>query len=84
MFTLASPGLADSPKETTMAFLRTLLLASALAMPISATFLAMTDHTAASAGKSKKAKAKKKAAMKSCGTFMYRKDGKCLDARLKK
>lgn len=43
-----------------------------------------------SAGKKKKkttAKAKKAtkvAAAKSCGTFMYRKDGKCQDARAKK
>ena len=40
------------------------------------------------AGKKKKKKAKTKAtkaaAFKSCGTFMYRKDGKCLDARAKK
>ena len=44
------------------------------------------------AGKKKKKKAKAKAkskatkvaAFKSCGTFMYRKDGKCLDARAKK
>jgi hypothetical protein len=42
------------------------------------------------AGKKKKAKstkakkATKVAAFKSCGTFMYRKDGKCLDARTKK
>lgn len=34
--------------------------------------------------KAKKAKATKVAALKSCGTFMYRKDGKCVDARAKK
>ena len=37
--------------------------------------------------KARAAKAKKVtkvAALKSCGTFMYRKDGKCLDARSKK
>jgi hypothetical protein len=33
---------------------------------------------------SKKSKATKVAALKSCGTYMYRKDGKCLDARAKK
>ena len=34
---------------------------------------------------SKKSKATKVAALtKSCGTFMYRKDGKCVDARAKK
>ena len=41
------------------------------------------------AGKKKKKttkakKATKVAAAKSCGTFMYRKDGKCQDARAKK
>ena len=34
--------------------------------------------------KGKKAKGKKQAAAKSCGTFKYRKGGKCLDARDKK
>jgi hypothetical protein len=36
--------------------------------------------------KGKKAKQKAKAAStgKSCGTYMYRKGGKCLDARAKK
>ena len=33
---------------------------------------------------SKKSKATKVAAFKSCGTYMYRKDGKCVDARAKK
>ena len=32
----------------------------------------------------KKAKATKVAAFKSCGTFMYNKGGKCVDARAKK
>ena len=32
----------------------------------------------------KKAKTAKASAEKSCGTFMYRKDGKCVDARAKK
>ena len=32
----------------------------------------------------KKAKTAKGSAEKSCGTFMYRKDGKCVDARTKK
>jgi hypothetical protein len=36
------------------------------------------------AKKARKSKAAKVAAFKSCGTFMYRKDGKCLDARAKK
>jgi hypothetical protein len=34
--------------------------------------------------KKKKAKGKKVAAAKSCGTFKYRKGGKCVDARDKK
>jgi hypothetical protein len=33
---------------------------------------------------SKKSKAVKVASLKSCGTFMYRKNGKCVDARAKK
>jgi hypothetical protein len=32
----------------------------------------------------KKSKATKVAAFKSCGTYMYHKDGKCVDARAKK
>jgi hypothetical protein len=36
------------------------------------------------AKKARKSKAAKVAAFKSCGTFMYRKDGKCVDARTKK
>ncbi|MGE0852471.1 MAG: hypothetical protein AB7O44_23070 [Hyphomicrobiaceae bacterium] len=35
-------------------------------------------------GKKKKGKKKAKKAGKSCGTYMYRKGGKCLDARNKK
>ncbi len=68
-----------------MSFLRTLLLASALAMPITATYVAMTDITAEAAEKSKKAKkASKKPAYKPCGAYMYWKGGKCVDARDKK
>ena len=36
------------------------------------------------AKKARKSKATKVASLKSCGTFMYRKDGKCVDARAKK
>ena len=36
------------------------------------------------AKKARKSKATQVAAFKSCGTFMYRKDGKCVDARAKK
>jgi hypothetical protein len=40
---------------------------------------------AAKKSAAKKSKATKVAAVtKSCGTFMYRKDGKCVDARAKK
>ncbi len=68
-----------------MWLLKTLLLASAVALPITATHVVMSDITVDAAGTKKKAKkATKTAAAKSCGTFMYRKDGKCVDARLKK
>lgn len=68
-----------------MTLLRTFLLASAVAMPMTATYALMADITADAKGTAKKAKkATKTAAAKSCGTFMYRKDGKCVDARLKK
>lgn len=48
----------------------------------SVTLTAGKKKKKAKAGKAKKAT--KVAAFKSCGTFMYRKDGKCLDARAKK
>ena len=68
-----------------MSLLKTLLLASAVAMPITATYVVMSDITVDAAGTKKKAKkTTKTAAYKSCGTNMYRKDGKCVDARLKK
>ena len=83
-------------------FLRMLLLASALAIPVTAIQIARFDQTVEAAGKkkikkatkgkklAKKVKAKKVAkkatvvASKSCGTYKYRKGGKCLDARDKK
>lgn len=64
-----------------MKLLRILLLASALAMPLA--YSAVTI-TAEAAGKSKTAKPSKQAAYKSCGTFKYWKEGKCMDARSKK
>ncbi len=68
-----------------MAFLKTLALAAALAMPITATYAAMTDISAHAAKAGKKAKKAKKAkGYKHCGTFNYRKAGKCVDARNKK
>lgn len=68
-----------------MSFLRTLLLASALAISFTATHAVMTEITAEAAQKGKKAKKAKTAmAYKSCGTYMYRKGGKCMDARAKK
>ncbi len=67
-----------------MRFLTTLLLASAVAMPMTATFAIMSDITAEAATKGKASKKAKKAPSKSCGTYMYRKDGKCMDARTKK
>jgi len=70
-----------------MTLLRTLLLSTALALPITATQVVWTDITAEAAGKKvKKAKAKKakKVAYKHCGTYKYFKGGKCMDARTKK
>ena len=73
-----------------MNLMRMLLVASALTMPLA--YAAMT-FTAEAAVQSKKAKPAKqagyraadkaadKAAYKSCGTYMYRKDGECVDAR---
>jgi hypothetical protein len=71
-----------------MTLVRMLLLASALTMPLA---YAATTLTAEAAGQSKKAKPAKqagykavdKAAYKSCGTYKYRKDGECVDARAK-
>ena len=71
-----------------MKLVRMLLLASALTMPFA---YAARTLTAEAAGESKKAKPAKKAdykaapqaAYKSCGTYMYRKDGECVDARAK-
>lgn len=70
-----------------MTLLRSLLLASALALPITATQAVMMDITAEAHSKKKKAKKAKKAkkvAYKHCGTYKYWKKGKCLDARAKK
>jgi len=76
-----------------MAFLKTVVLAAALALPITATQAVMSDITAEAATKkpqkakkvvkAKKAKAKKVVG-KSCGEYKYTKGGKCLDARSKK
>lgn len=66
-----------------MTFVRTLLLASALALPVTATYVATADITAEAGGKKgKKVKKAKKASYKSCGTFKYWKAGKCVDARV--
>ena len=68
-----------------MIFVRSLFLAAALAMPVTAVQIAATDVAAEASGKGKKAKKKvKKAAYKTCGTYKYWKGGKCLDARAKK
>ena len=76
-----------------MTLLKTVLLAAALALPITATSAVMTDITAEAATKkpkkakkvvkAKKAKKGKKVA-KSCGEYKYLKGGKCQDARSKK
>jgi hypothetical protein len=82
-------------RETQMTFLKTVLMAAALALPITATQAVMTDITAEAAAakkpakakkvtKAKKAKKAKKVGAKSCGEFKYTKGGKCLDARSKK
>lgn len=72
-----------------MTLVRTLLLAAALALPVTAIQVVTTDITAEAAGKKKakkvkKAKKAKKAKYKHCGTYKYWKAGKCLDARAKK
>jgi len=76
-----------------MTLLRSLVLACALALPITATQAVITDITAeAAAKKAKPAKTAKKAtkakakkvAYKHCGTYKYWKGGKCMDARAKK
>ncbi|MGE0698625.1 MAG: hypothetical protein AB7O57_05970 [Hyphomicrobiaceae bacterium] len=70
-----------------MASVKTLMLAAALALPVSAVYVATADVSVQAAGKmGKKAKKKaaKKVAYKSCGTYKYWKAGKCLDARAKK
>jgi hypothetical protein len=74
-----------------------MVIATVLAIPpmqVAATSLARSQTgvegsvTYTAGKKRKKARAKTKAtraaALKSCGTFMYRKDGKCVDARAKK
>jgi hypothetical protein len=81
-------------RETQMTFLKTVLMAAALALPITATQAVMTDITAEAAAKkpakakkvtkAKKAKKAKKVSAKNCGEFKYTKGGKCLDARSKK
>lgn len=66
-----------------MTLVRTLLLATALALPITAVQIMSTDISAEAKGKKAKKKAKK-VAYKHCGTYKYWKGGKCLDARAKK
>lgn len=71
-----------------MKLLRSLLAAAALALPLSAFHVSVTDvaaqaQAAKPAKKVVKAKLVKKAAVKSCGEFKYAKGGKCQDARAK-
>ena len=71
-----------------MTLMKMLLLSFALTIPLA---YAATTLTADAAGQSKKAKPAKQAgykavdpaAYKSCGTYKYRKDGECVDARAK-
>ncbi len=65
-----------------MSLVKTLLLACALAVPVTMAHVATSDVTAQAAGK--KAKKAKVAAGKSCGEYKYLKGGKCQDARSKK
>ena len=81
-----------------LALLAAMLLAlpplQAAATSFATSQISIESSVTYTAGKKKKKKAKAKAktkskatkvaAFKSCGTFMYRKDGKCLDARAKK
>ena len=77
-----------------LALLAAMLLAlpplQAAATSFASSQISIESGVTYTAGKKKKQKAKTKAkatkvaAFKSCGTFMYRKDGKCLDARAKK
>jgi hypothetical protein len=69
--------------------IRIILVACSLALPTATLYTVVNDTPAQAAGKkakgaktAKKGKAKV-AAYKSCGTFMYWKAGKCLDARAK-
>ena len=71
-----------------MTLMKMLLLSFALTIPLA---YAATTLTADAAGQSKKAKPAKQAGYKavdqpaynSCGTYKYRKDGECVDARAK-
>lgn len=82
---------------------RILVVATALAIPVSAVHLTATAPNAEAAGRKGMRTAKvvkvkvtkprrafrakrvvRVASYKSCGTFMYRKGGKCMDARAKK
>jgi hypothetical protein len=77
--------------------LRAILVACCFALPVSMTYVAISGTNVEAAGKTSKGAKKVKAAKKtkatkapakaagynSCGTFMYWKDGKCLDARAK-
>ena len=68
-----------------MNLVKTLLLAAALAVPVTAVQVVSMDITAEAKGmKAKKKKKAKKVAYKHCGTYKYWKAGKCLDARMKK
>ncbi len=68
-----------------MSPMKTLLAAAALALPITAFQVGMMNDQAVAkvAAKAKPGKKAKKVAKKSCGEYMYKKGGKCLDARAK-
>ncbi|MGD9804271.1 MAG: hypothetical protein AB7E81_20760 [Hyphomicrobiaceae bacterium] len=71
-----------------MTLVKSLVLACALALPVTMTQVVMQDAPAhAASKKAKKAKSAKKGktvAGKSCGEYKFRKGGKCEDARSKK
>lgn len=64
-----------------MKLLKMLAVASALAIPVSAFYVATSEIVAEAKGKKPKAGKKMVKKYKTCGTFKYRKGGKCLDAR---
>jgi hypothetical protein len=74
-----------APGETSMTFRFLFPAALALAIGITPSFAATSKKPANAQHQKTKAPLKAKApAKKSCGTFMYMKDGKCMDARAKK